>query len=281
MAQQVRPCTKPHILPLTVPRDLKDIPELYERQVKACKILESAETSLLNTAIKRRNKKLKKEAKAAKKAEKGGDPSPVAADSAADSRHLTAPSIADTERGTERGGAFVDSLVPRKKRPTRRLPVLSFLPSLPLIGQQVDSIDWAREEITVTTEELRKKRRELARDVSRGYVLSPRLDEGKPDQLKPSPQTDQEYPPLNSAFVLFNQQIAAHLAAQSLTHHAPYRMSQKFVGVVPEDVIWSNLNMNPYEAKMRTAISWAATIGLIILWSFPGKCNGPRPRYKR
>lgn len=256
-----------HTPQLTLHRDLKDIPDLYERQVKACKALESAETSLLNTAIKLRNKKLKKQAKAAKKAEKKGDASPATADPSADSRHLTAPSITDTEGGD----AFVNSLVPRKKRPTHRLPVLSFLPSLPLIGKQVDSIDWAREEIAVTAEELRKKRRELARDVSRGNDQSPHVDERKPDGLKPDAQKEQLYPPLNSAFVLFNQQIAAHLAAQSLTHHAPYRMAQKFVGVAPEDVIWSNLNMNPYEAKVRMAISWAATIGLIILWSLPGE----------
>lgn len=258
-------------LSLIPPRDLKEIPELYERQVNACKVLESAETNLLNTAIKRRNKQLKKQAKAAKKAEKKGQAPPAGVDSSADNRHLTAPSIADTERGD----GFVDSFVPRKKRPTHRLPLLSFLPSLPLVGKKVDAIDWAREEIAVTAEELRKKRRELARDVSRGYKLSPHIDEHKPDKLKPDSHTEQIYPPLNSAFVLFNQQIAAHLAAQSLTHHAPYRMSEKQVGVVPEDVIWSNLNMNPYEAKVRTALSWAATIGLVILWSFPGEHRCP------
>lgn len=220
----------------------------------------------MNTAIKRRNKQLKKQAKAAKKAEKKGKTPPAVVDPSADNRHLTAPSITDTERGE----AFVDSFVPRKKRPTHRLPLASFLPSLPLVGKKVDAIDWAREEIVVTTEELRKKRRELARDVSRGNKLSPRPDESKSDKKSDEP-TAQMYPPLNSAFVLFNQQIAAHLAAQSLTHHAPYRMSQKQVGVVPEDVVWSNLNMNPYEARVRTALSWAATIGLIILWSFPGE----------
>ncbi|KZT65313.1 DUF221-domain-containing protein [Daedalea quercina L-15889] len=247
-------------------RDLKEMPDLYDRQVKACKVLESAETSLMNTAVKRRNKRLKKEAKAAKKAAKKGGAPPPPADPSSDDRRLTDPSIADTERGE----AYADTLVPRKKRPTRRLPLLSFLPSLPLVGKQVDSIDWAREEIAVTTEELRKMRRELGREVARASAAAAApADERKPDALKPDARTAQTYPPLNSAFVLFNQQIAAHLAAQALTHHAPYRMAQKHVGVMPEDVIWGNLNMNPYEAKMRTALSWAATLGLIILWSFP------------
>ena len=59
-------------------------------------------------------------------------------------------------------------------------------------------------------------------------------------------------------------------AAQVLTHHMPYRMTAQGVGVSPDDVIWSNLNMNPYEARIRTAISWAITIGLIIVWAIPG-----------
>ncbi|KAH9917178.1 DUF221-domain-containing protein [Fomitopsis serialis] len=246
-------------------RDLKDMPDLYERQVKACKMLESAETSLINSAVKLRNKRVKKETKVAKKAAKKGNPPPFAGDPSSDDRHLTDPSITDTERGDP----YADKLVPRKKRPTHRLPLLSFLPSLPLIGKQVDSIDWAREEIAVTAEELRKHRRELAREVAKGHNVPPAVDETKQDALKPAADGETQYPPLNSAFVLFNQQIAAHLAAQSLTHHAPYRMANKQVGVVPDDVIWSNLNMNPYEAKVRTALSWAATLGLIILWSFP------------
>ncbi|KAJ2967127.1 hypothetical protein NUW54_g13601 [Trametes sanguinea] len=46
-------------------------------------------------------------------------------------------------------------------------------------------------------------------------------------------------------------------------------MASKNVGVAPDDVIWGNLNMNPYEGRVRTAISWAVTIGLIIVWAIP------------
>ncbi|KAL6300421.1 DUF221-domain-containing protein [Sparassis latifolia] len=240
-----------------VNRDLKEMPDLHDRRMAACNQLESAETSLLNTAAKLRNKKLKKEAKTAKKAGK------KSLDSTTDVRPLTRESIPDTERGDV---ALAEKLVPRGKRPTHRLPLLSFLPSLPLVGKQVDSIDWAREEIVTTSAALRECRRTLAKDVARTSAAPvPDDDEGnsvKPDQ-------SQTYPPLNSAFILFNQQVAAHLAAQTLTHHGPYRMAFKSIGVAPDDVIWGNLNMNPYEMKIRVAISWAATIGLIILWAFP------------
>lgn len=36
---------------------------------------------------------------------------------------------------------------------------------------------------------------------------------------------DAGYPAMNSAFITFERQIAAHLAVQVLAHHEPYRMS--------------------------------------------------------
>ncbi|CCM04897.1 uncharacterized protein FIBRA_07093 [Fibroporia radiculosa] len=258
-------------------RDLKDMPDLYERRLEACKILESAETSLLNTAIKLHNKRIKKEAKAAKKSGK------IVA--TADEQRLTDGSIIDTERGDAL--SLAERLVPQKKRPTRRLPLLSFLPSLPLIGTQVDSIEWAREEIAVTGAALRSGRRTLAREVERmstsrdsrdsetgsadghGHVSDHGHAGEDAEAVKPNPETSLTYPPLNSAFVLFNEQIAAHMAAQALTHHSPYRMAHKYLHVAPADIIWGNLNMNPYEMKIRTAISWCLTVGLIIVWAFP------------
>ena len=46
-------------------------------------------------------------------------------------------------------------------------------------------------------------------------------------------------------------------------------MADRHLSVAPEDVIWGNLNLNPYEARIRIAISWGITVGLIILWAFP------------
>ncbi|KAI0720717.1 DUF221-domain-containing protein [Cerioporus squamosus] len=242
-------------------RDLKEMPDLYERRLKAAKKLESAETSLINTAVKLHNKKLKAEAKAAKKDKRGS------VDTANnDGRPLTDPSIVDVERGDV---ALAEKLVPKNKRPTHRLPPVGFLPfGLPFMGKKVDSIEWARQEIKETNDALRNARRTLARDVANSSNL-PEPQTNHPDALKADPATSQTYPPLNSAFVLFNQQIAAHMAAQVLTHHMPYRMQSMGVGVSPDDVIWSNLNMNPYEARVRTAVSWCITIGLIIVWAIP------------
>ena len=82
--------------------------------------------------------------------------------------------------------------------------------------------------------------------------------------MENSPSGKEEvYPRMNSAFLQFNHQLGAHLAAQSLAHREPYRMMSKYTDVAPEDIIWSNLNLNPYEAKIRLAISYPATAGYI------------------
>ena len=246
-------------------RDLKDMPDLYERRLKACAKLESAETTLLNTATKLRNKKLKAEAKAQKK----GKTPPASGDD----RPLTDPSIADAD--TERNISLAEQLVPTAKRPTHRLPA-GFLPfSLPLIGKKVDSIEWARTEIVESAALLKERRLVLAKDVAASSAENdhpglPPADTNHPDALKPGSEAQtQTYPPLNSAFIRFNRQIAAHLASQALTHHSPYRIADRQLGIDPEDVIWANLNMNPYEARVRMVISWGITLGLIILWAFP------------
>ncbi|KZS96318.1 DUF221-domain-containing protein [Sistotremastrum niveocremeum HHB9708] len=216
-------------------RDLKELPDLYTRRLKACNKLESAEVKLLATAAKLRRKEIKADAKAQKKGQE----------------------ISEKPQVNEAGnGSFADTFVPRDKRPTHRLPVSPLPFALPFIGKKVDTIEWAREEIATTSTALDAGRE--AYDADSNMVVS-RISDLK----------SQQYPPLNSAFVLFNQQIAAHLAAQSLTHNEPYRMAAKYTEVAPADVIWSNLGLNPYEQKIRMAISYAMTAGLIILWAFP------------
>ncbi len=241
------------------------MPDIYERRLAAANKLESAETNLVNTAVKLHNKKNKADAKATKKAGKSDQRTSI--DTANDARPLTAPSIVDAEQGEV---TLAEKLVPKNKRPSHRLPVASWMPfSLPLMGKKVDTIEWARQELIETNKALHEARRQLARDAITTSNI-PEAHTNHPDALKADPGTAQMYPPLNSAFILFNNQIAAHMAAQVLTHHMPYRMATKTVGVAPEDVVWSNLNMNPYEARIRTAVSWAITVGLIIVWAIPG-----------
>jgi calcium permeable stress-gated cation channel len=223
-------------------RNLKELPDIYDRRLAACSTLESAETSLLKTATKLR-------LKAVQTAAKNG---------AADIEAANQESIQ----------------VPESERPTHKLGFLG------LYGQKVDSINWAREEIATCTQLLEQGREKLRDDdeeqgPSLPVLTSPGDDEelgisavdvdedGNPRLIKrdssstsvKKPVTDVpqgasggatttktaevpkkepvvgsggkdgEYPPMNSAFVTFERQVSAHLAVQVLAHHEPYRMS--------------------------------------------------------
>ncbi|KAJ2811063.1 phosphate metabolism protein 7, partial [Coemansia furcata] len=71
----------------------------------------------------------------------------------------------------------------------------------------------------------------------------------------------------SSAFVLFRKQLAAHMAAQTVLDYKPFSMSSVSLDVNPDDIIWGNLNMNPYDRRIRGYISFGATIGLVIVWT--------------
>lgn len=71
--------------------------------------------------------------------------------------------------------------VPQKKRPTHKLGKFG------LYGKKVDSIDWAREEIVKTTQELETERGLLGGD---------------------------KYPYDSAVFIEFHSQMAAHMFAQ-------------------------------------------------------------------
>jgi calcium permeable stress-gated cation channel len=255
-----------------VNRDLGDMPELYKRRLKACKMLESVETSLLNEVIKRNTKKENKTAKSGHKDKPSSDPEAARID-------------------------LIEELVPREERPSHRLPPFTWLPfSIPFVGKKVDTIEWAREQVHELNVQLEQRREILARDIAQTtaaeaqvtnrthHIGAGKLNIAIPTVpisiplVKARPAVafpDQTYPPANGAFILFNKQIAAHMAAQTLTHHEPYRMSGslKYIEVAPGDVIWDNLVMNPYERRIRLVLSWAATIGLIIVWAIPGSSH--------
>jgi len=220
-------------------RDLKEVPTIYERRLAATTQLEAAEKQLISTATKLRAKAL------AKQGEDATYP-PESADDA------------------ERNLTLAERLVPRAKRPTHRLP-LSFMPfALPFVGQEVDTIDWCRSEIPATTDLLRHARRTITQESSAVPDVA-----GGEDESGGKAGSDELYPPLNSAFITFNEQIAAHIAYGSLAHHAPYHMGDRYLEVSPEDVLWDSLGMNPYEKRIRMVISYAATAALIIFWAIP------------
>lgn len=74
----------------------------------------------------------------------------------------------------------------------------------------------------------------------------------------------------NTAFVRFSSQHDAHTFASTIRHtRKEWRWIRTGIELVPEDIEWSNTHMNHKARQIATIISWAFTIGLIIIWAIP------------
>ena len=158
------------------------------------------------------------------------------------------PSAYDEEALIEDGyPALWKKYVEPKDRDTMRLPIFgwNWMPSLPLIGQKVDTIDFCR--------------KELAR-------LNVEIEQDQEDH--------ERFPLMNSAFIQFNHQVAAHMACQAVSHHIPNQMAPRLIEISPDDVIWENMSLTWFERYIRTFLVWILIIGLIIGWAFPVTFTG-------
>ena len=134
-----------------------------------------------------------------------------------------------------------------KDRDTMRLPIFGWqwMPSLPLIGEKVDTIYYCR------------------REVARLNV-----------EIEQDQSTPEKYPLMNSAFVQFNHQVAAHMACQSVSHHLPNQMAPRLVEISPGDVLWDNMSIKWWEKYIRTAVCFTLFVGIVIGWAFPVTFTG-------
>lgn len=208
-------------------RDPKELADIYDRNIKAVKKLESANISQIKLA----NKLVRK-----KKVDAQGNEDFVQGtkDRLAAKAAKTGKSTGEEEEILEVEFARAARYIPPKKTPTHRLG------PIPFWGKKVDTIPWALSEVSETNKQLAEKRQDITK-----------------------------YPPKSAAFILFNDQIGAHIFAQCLAHDLPLRMSQRYINVSPKDIIWFSLNINPYAARVRFAIAWAATAAICLFWSFP------------
>jgi hypothetical protein len=153
----------------------------------------------------------------------------------------------DDEFANDSGSAKWREYLEDKDRDTIRLPIKGWqwMPSLPFIGEKVDTIYYCR--------------REVAR-------LNMEIED---DQAHP-----ERFPLMNSAFVQFNHQVAAHMACQTISHHLPKQMAPRLVEIDPNDVIWDNLSMPWWQMYIRTAVTIAIIAAMIVLWAFPVAFTG-------
>jgi hypothetical protein len=134
-----------------------------------------------------------------------------------------------------------------KDRETMRLPLFnkSWWPSLPLVGKKVDTIYYCRKELA-------RLNAEIADDQAH----------------------EERFPLMNSAFIQFNHQVAAHMACQSVSHHIPRQMTPRTVEVNPNYVLWENLSMKWWERYLRMLGVIVFIVALVIFWGIPVSFTG-------
>ncbi|KAL9050604.1 MAG: hypothetical protein Q9162_006526 [Coniocarpon cinnabarinum] len=130
-------------------------------------------------------------------------------------------------------------------RDTMRLPLfglswMPFMPSWTFIGKKVDTIYYCRKELARLNLEIES------------------------DQRQP-----EKFPLMNSAFIQFNQQVAAHMAAQCVTHHAPAQMTPRVIEISPDDVLWDNLSLKWWERDLRGYGLTTLIIAMILFFIIP------------
>lgn len=136
-------------------------------------------------------------------------------------------------------GSVAAQWLPVDKRPAHR-PLANF-------GRRVDTIRWTRMRVKSLNQAIAKLRRKF------------RAGDGST---------------LSSMFVEFDTQAAAQVAFQVLIHHQPLHMSPRYIGIRPDDVIWSSLRIRWWERIIRRFLIMGAIAVGIVFWSIPAALVG-------
>ncbi|KXH42110.1 hypothetical protein CNYM01_05769 [Colletotrichum nymphaeae SA-01] len=222
-----------------IPRDTSDLERLVKEREETAMRLEKAEIRLIKMANKRRNKQLKAIAAAL----------PVLPETVS-----SPPSSGSSERSDdpEKGyphqentalpdvnGSVAAQWIGASERPYHR-PLANFF-------RRVDTIKWTRLRIKALTQQINKLRR--------GFLKG----EGRR---------------LPTAFVEFSSQADAERAYQTLAHNRPLHMSPRYIGIRPDEVVWSSLRMQWFERIARDFLMRAFITAAIVFWSIPSAIVG-------
>ncbi|OJJ50831.1 hypothetical protein ASPZODRAFT_11678 [Penicilliopsis zonata CBS 506.65] len=146
----------------------------------------------------------------------------------------TALDNAASDEADDESGSIAARWIRPKDRPTHRLTML--------IGKKVDTINWARSEIERLSPEIEE--------------LQAKHRAGDADMI-------------SSVFVEFHRQTDAQSAYQSVAHNLPLHMSPRYIGLNPNQVIWSNLRIKWWERLVRYSATMALVVAMIIFWAIP------------
>lgn len=215
-------------------RDVSGLAAMLQRREKIRDALELAETRLIRKRIKSHVL--------------GGEDSVLTIPSSASAHNSGVnPSHSALSSFCGRSGADEGiNRVPRDEhRPAHRLPILSWLPILPLLGTKVDSISHSlRSLASLSTEITSTLDAEHNREV------------------------------LNSAFIQFYTQVGAHVAYQTLIHCNTSSMNVQCIGIAPDDILWPHLRLSWTNRGLRTAVVMTLMSALVVGWALPVAFTG-------
>lgn len=114
-------------------------------------------------------------------------------------------------------------------------------------GKKVDTIRWLRAELVKVIEEI--------------------------DDLQKKHRNG-EMKNLSAVFIEFYTQNDAQIALQTLSHHQPLHMTPRFIGISPNEVVWSALNLSWWQRIGRRFLVQGGLAALVIFWSIPSALVG-------
>jgi calcium permeable stress-gated cation channel len=132
-------------------------------------------------------------------------------------------------------GSVAAQWLPHESRPRHR-PLANY-------GRRVDTIKWTRLRLKQLAPKINKLRRQL--------------------------RTGKGGKPIPAAFIEFDSQVNAQSAYQALSHHRAMHMSPRFIGVRPQEVVWSSLRMVWWERIIRRFSIQAFIAVMVLFWSIP------------
>ena len=80
---------------------------------------------------------------------------------------------------------------------------------------------------------------------------------------------DLKHTKISSAFIEFNSQAAAHEAYQTIGVESKMKFNPRYVGVQPDEVVWSNLGVTYASRKSKIIVATIAVWVMIIFWAIP------------
>jgi hypothetical protein len=149
----------------------------------------------------------------------------------ADADEELVSSTADSE-----SGSIAARWVPPKMRPTHRIGKFG------LVGAKVDSINWCREQ--------------LEKLIPETNAAQATYKEGGEEAV-------------NAVFIEFTHQSDAQAAYQILSHHQALHMSPRYIGMHPDEIVWSSLRISWWQKIVRRYAVQGIIAALIIFWAIP------------